>query len=162
MGPESALYKIVLLLHILTVIVGFGGVVTHGFYNAKAFRDPARRAGDVLTTTRGVTNYAHYAIYAVLPLGIVLVAVSDKTYEFSQAWISASFVVWILLVGAAHGLVRPAVAKLGERAAAIGPDTVLDTDGEAVAASKKLMLGESATQLLLVIAIVLMVFKPGA
>lgn len=162
MGIESVLYRIILLLHIATVIVGFGGVITHGAYNAASFRGPAGVAEAILTATRGVTKMAHYAIYASLPLGIVLIAISDKTYGMGDPWVSASFVVWIALVGAAHGAVRPAVATLSERAQALSTDTRLDSDPEANAAAKKLMIGEAATQLLLAIALILMIWKPGA
>ncbi|MDH4365668.1 MAG: DUF2269 family protein [Acidimicrobiia bacterium] len=162
MGTGSALYRIVLLLHILAAIVGFGGVITHGFYNAKAFRSISRTAGELVAATRNASKIAEYAIYAVLPLGIVLVAVSDKVYSMGDPWVSASFLVWILMVGALHGAVRPAVKTLAERAGAISADTRLDTDAAALTASKKLMIGESATQVLVVIAIILMIWKPGS
>jgi uncharacterized membrane protein len=162
MGTGSALYRIVLLVHILASIVGFGGVIANGLYHARAFRGPARVAGELLGATRGVTRIADYAIYAVLPLGIVLIAVSDDAFSFGDPWVSASFVVWFLLVGAAHAAVRPAVRALSTRAGALGPDTVLDTDPEAGAAARKLMVGEAATQLLLVVALVLMIWKPGS
>ncbi|MDH4077111.1 MAG: DUF2269 family protein, partial [Acidimicrobiia bacterium] len=151
-----------LLLHILAAIVGFGGVITHGFYNAKAFRSISRTAGELVAATRNASKIAEYAIYAVLPLGIVLVAVSDKVYSMGDPWVSASFLVWILMVGALHGAVRPAVKTLAERAGAISADTRLDTDAAALTASKKLMIGESATQVLVVIAIILMIWKPGS
>ena len=162
MGLDSALYQIVLLLHIATAIVGFGGVVTHGAYNARAFRAPAGAARELLAATQSATNVAHYAIYAVLPLGMVLIAVSDDAFGWGDPWVSASFMVWFLLVGAAHGAVRPAVRALAERAASLDPDAALQDDTEAVAASRKLMIGEAATQLLLVIALFLMIWKPGA
>ncbi|MDH5291358.1 MAG: hypothetical protein OEY41_15295, partial [Acidimicrobiia bacterium] len=135
---------------------------THGFYNAKAFRSISRTAGELVAATRNASKIAEYAIYAVLPLGIVLVAVSDKVYSMGDPWVSASFLVWILMVGALHGAVRPAVKTLAERAGAISADTRLDTDAAALTASKKLMIGESATQVLVVIAIILMIWKPGS
>ncbi|MGF1596580.1 MAG: DUF2269 family protein [Acidimicrobiales bacterium] len=161
MGIDSWLYRIVLLLHIATTIVGFGGVITHGAYNARAFRGPAGAAEAIVSATRSVTNLAHYAIYAVLPLGIVLVAISDDTFGLGDPWVSASFVVWFLTVGAAHGAVRPAVRTLGERAQALSPDARLDDDPEATAATRRLMVGEAGTQILLVIALILMIWKPG-
>jgi uncharacterized membrane protein len=161
MGTGSALYRIILLLHIATAIVGFGGVITHGAYHARAFRGPAGAAATILTATRGIGKIADYAIYAVLPLGIVLVAISDDAIGFGDPWISASFLVWILMVGAAHGAVRPAVKTMIERAGAIGEDTVLETDTDAAAAARKLMIGEAAVQLLLVVALVLMIWQPG-
>jgi hypothetical protein len=48
-----------------------------------------------------------------------------------------------------------------ERAGAIGEDTVLETDTDAAAAARKLMIGEAAVQLLLVVALVLMIWQPG-
>lgn len=162
MGLDSVLYRIILLLHIATAIVGFGGLITHGAYHARAFRGPASAARTVLTATQHVSKIAEYAIYAVLPLGIILVAVSDSTFSMGDAWVSASFVVWILLVGALHGAVRPAVKTLLQRADALGADTIVQTDGEAQSAARKLMIGEAAGQLLLVVALYLMIWKPGS
>ena len=62
-------YRIVLLLHILTAIVGFGGLIAHSVYNANAFRSTAGHAVAVFKGTAAATNIAHYAIYAVLPTG---------------------------------------------------------------------------------------------
>jgi uncharacterized membrane protein len=162
MGTGSALYRIVLLLHIVAAIVGFGGVITHGAYHARAFRGTAEAARSVLEAARSVTNIAHYAIYAVLPLGIVLIAISDDTFSMGDPWVSASFVVWFLMVGAAHGAVRPAVRSLSERAGTLDAGASLQGDAEAQAAARKLMIGEAATQILLVVALYLMVWKPGA
>ncbi len=162
MGTESAIYQIVLLLHIAAAIVGFGGVIAHGAYNAKAFAGTAGDAVVLMRTTKAVTSLAHYAIYGVFALGIVLIAVSDKAYEFSEAWVSASFVVWFLIVGAAHGLIRPTVAGLQARAEELPADTNMPDDEQVLGFAKKLALGEGVTQLLLVIALVLMIWKPGA
>lgn len=162
MGIESWLYRLVLLLHIGTAIVGYGGMIAHGAYHAKAFRGPAGAGGVLLEATRGVARIADYAIYALLPLGIVLIAISDDTFGFGDPWVSASFVVWFAIVAALHGAVRPAVRTLGERAAALPAETSLDTDPAATAASRRLMIGEAASQVLLVIALVLMIWKPGA
>jgi hypothetical protein len=162
MGTSSALYRIILLLHVATAIVGFGGVIAHGAYHARAFRGPAGAAATILSTTRGITKIAEYAIYAIMPLGIVLVTISDDAFTMGDPWVSASFLVWLLVVGAAHGAIRPAVKTLLARAGALSSDTVLDTDTEAAAAARKLMIGEAAMQLLLVIALVLMIWQPGA
>lgn len=155
-------YKIVLLLHIAAAIVGFGGVIAHSAYNAKAFSGTAGDAGVLLRTTQLVTGLAHYAIYGVFVLGIVLVAVSDGSVEFSEPWISASFLVWFLLVGVAHGLVKPTVRGLTEKAESMAPDEQMNDDPEVVGMAKKLALGEGLTQLLLVVSLVLMIWQPGA
>lgn len=161
MGTTSAIYRIVLLLHIATAIVGIGGVIAHGAYNAKAFASKASEAAVLFKTTRAVTNVAHYALYALVILGVVLISLSDGAFSMGAPWVSASFVVWFLMVGAAHGMVKPTLAKMEERAGAMESDAVLKDDAEIVGLAKKLALGEGATQLLLVIALVLMIWQPG-
>ncbi len=162
MGTTSAIYRIILLLHILTAIVGFGGLIAHGAYNAKAFRSKAGDALVLLRNTAAVTNIAHYGIYAVFVFGIILIALSDSAIGFGEAWISASFVVVFVVVGLAHGMVRPAVKGLTARAEALPADTMMESDPEAKALAGKLAIGEGVTQVLLVIALVLMIWKPGA
>jgi hypothetical protein len=91
-------YRVLLLLHILLVIVGFG---TSFAYPALAAR--ARKLSPVeghaighasLEISPGVTTYP---IWAAGAIGIILVAVSEG-WEFSQAWISIAFVLFFASV----------------------------------------------------------------
>ena len=161
MGTGSAIYRIILLLHIATAIVGFGGMIAHGAYNAKAFASTAGEAAVLLKTTQAVTKIAHGALYMLFLLGIVLVALSDSEISFAAPWISASFVVWFAVVGVAHGMVRPAIQALTDKASELAPDTAMSGDGEVTSLAKKLATGEGLTQLLLVVALVLMIWQPG-
>ena len=161
MGVTSVLYRIVELLHILAAIVGFGGLIAHGAYNAKAYKGTAADAVAILRSTAGVTNIAMNAIYAVFALGIALIALSDGFHSFGDPWVSASFVVWFAIVGVSHGMVRPAIGSLTEAASGAASDTVLSEDAGAVAAAKKLATGEGVVQVLLAVALFLMVFRPG-
>lgn len=160
MGTASVLYRIVLLAHIASAIVGFGPMIANGILNATAFRSSGGAAAVILRAGRAVTRASDAAIYALLPLGIVLIALSDDAFGYGNVWVSASFVVWFLLVGAIHGAIRPAVRTLAARAEAIG-DATLSDDPEAASASRRLMVGEAATQVLLAVALVLMLWKPG-
>jgi uncharacterized membrane protein len=161
MEDPSALFQILLLLHIAAAIVGFGGVITHGAYNARAFQSSGTDAVPVLEATKKVTNIAHYGIYATLVFGVLLISVSSGDIGWGEAWISSAFVLWILIVGVAHGLVRPAVAALTDRATEVGGALMAD-DSEAMALAKKLALGEGLTQVLLAVALVAMVWQFGA
>lgn len=162
---DTTAYKIVLLLHIAASIVGFGGVIAHGAYNAKAFGSKAGEAGVILRVTQMVTNLAHYAIYGVFILGIVLISLSgggsSEAISMGAPWVSGSFVVWFALVGVAHGLVKPTVRGLLVEADGMAPEDEMTSNPAVVGLAKKLALGEGLTQLLLVIAIVLMVWQPG-
>lgn len=158
------MYEIVLLLHIAASIVGFGGIIAHSTYNAKAFSGNAGDARVLLGTTQTVTNLAHYAIYGVFVLGIALISLSDSASDisFGSPWISASFVVWFALVGLAHGMVKPAVRALKEKADGMNGATKMSDDPEVLSIAKKLALGDGLTQLLIVVALVLMVWQPGS
>lgn len=162
MVDPSVIYQIVLLLHIAAAIVGFGGIIAHSTYNARAFGGNAGDARVLLNTTQTVTNLAHNAIYGVFLLGIALVALSDGGIGFGEAWISASFVVWFAMVGLAHGMVKPAVRSLKEKAEGMNGATKMSDDPEVISLAKKLALGDGLTQLLIVAAIALMIWQPGA
>ncbi len=159
MGTGSAIYRIVELLHIVSAIVGFGGVITHGFYNAKAYASPAGEAGPVLRATQSVTNLAHFGFYGLFVFGLLLIPLSDGAYSFAEPWISAAFLVIFAVIGIAHGLIRPTMRAITARAEALEPGTVLQDDPEVAGLAKKLALGEGLTQLLLVVALVLMIWQ---
>lgn len=161
MGLDSTLYKIILLLHVAAAIVGFGGFVALGRMHAQSYRATAAEARTLLASARSGFNVPMYGLYAVFALGIVLVSVSDGGISFGAPWISASFVVWFLAVGALHGMVRPAVTALAERAAALSDGTTLEGDAEADAAARKVAMGEGITHLLLTVALILMIWQPG-
>ena len=121
--PDTAVYQLMLVLHLVTVIAGFGSVAMDGAYR---FAAPAERGADGPTLSE-------WLIYAVPVTGILVVLVSEDRWQFSQAWISLSFLLYIAAVGALHGLRRrnPAAAA-------------------------------AAVNLIVVAVIVLMVTKPGA
>ena len=95
MGVDTDLYQLVLVLHILAVIIGFGGMFISGFYGNEARNRPGREGLAVAETTMKVTGLIPtMAVYAVPVLGILLILLSDDTWKFSQAWVSMSFVVY--------------------------------------------------------------------
>jgi len=161
MGTGTVLYKIILLLHIAAAIVGLGGLIASSFYNAKAYRSTAQEAKTLLGATQSM-KIPEYAVYGLLALGIVLVSISDRAIGYGEAWISASFVVWVLLVGCYHGLIRPTLKAMAETVETLtGGETLANIEaGQQLA--KKLAMGEAGVQLLLAIALVLMIWKPGA
>lgn len=162
MGIDSAIFKTVLVLHIATAVIGFGGIIAHGTYNAKAFASKAGEAAVLFKHTRAVTAMTHYALYALFALGIILIVASDGTFGMGDPWVGPSFLVWFAVLGVAHGLVKPSMTKLQLRAEELSASASLKDDETSVALAKKLAIGEAATQLLLVISLVLMVWKPGA
>ena len=106
-GINSGTYKFVLVLHILTAIVGFGGVFLNALYGQQA---KARRGREGLAIAEAnflVSNVAEFFIYGVLVFGILLVLLSDDVWTFSQFWIWASIVLYVIWVGLAHACSGP-------------------------------------------------------
>lgn len=169
MGTASVLYRIVLVLHILASIVGFGGLIAGAVLNARAFRSPASQARTLLRATLALSKPSYNALYGLVLLGIVLVAISDKAFSFGDPWISAAFMLWFAIIGISHGLVRPSVTGLVARSEALAAATLgqsqavpaLETDDEANSIARKLAMGEGAVQVLLVLSLAVMIWKPG-
>ena len=167
-GTTAVIYRIILVGHLLAVIVGFGGLITHGAIHAKAVGLNAIEATPLLRLAIGIARIAEYGLYATLAFGIVLVSLSADVYGYDEIWIWASFLLWLTIVGITHAMVRPARRSLfdlsesiTQSAVAMGPLEPLQSHELAKPLLAKLAIGEAATQLLLVLTLVLMVWKPG-
>lgn len=162
MGVHSIVYKIVFVLHILSVIVGFGAVFFNGRYVRITKGIPSFEAKAVLQAS-GFISYSRaiYFIYLVPVFGTILVILSNSKWSFQQMWISATFVLWFLIIGLIHGAIRPNETRLRTF---FGQDLPLSdhTNSELKALYKKESLYVGLFHLMLVLTVVVMIFKPGA
>jgi uncharacterized membrane protein len=175
MGPDSGVYKVVLVLHLMAVIVGFGGLAVNGFYGAHAAARRGREGAAVGAAVDKGYRLAEWPIYAVPVLGIVLVLMSDDAFSFSQAWISLSFVLYIVVIGLLHGIHLPTVRRInallaelaggagagGVAAAGTGEGGAPPQVAELDRLGAKAGLVGGIMNLLAVVVVFLMVFKPG-
>ena len=163
-------YNAVLLLHILTAIVGFGAVFLNALYGRAAERRKGVEGLAIAETNYDVSQMAGYFIYAVPVFGILLVLMSDDAYKFSEAWISLSFLLYIVGLGLSHGVLRPNVKQMhalmrelvamppAATGAATGrPPQVdeIERRGRAVGTTGAIL------NLILIVILYLMVWKPG-
>ncbi|HWI04505.1 MAG TPA: DUF2269 family protein [Acidimicrobiales bacterium] len=158
MGVDGDLYQFVLVLHILSAIIGFGAMFIAGFYGNEARSLPGREGLAVAETTLKVTGrIPTVAVCAVPILGILLILLSDDTWRFSEAWISLSFLLYFVLMGLATGLQVPTIRKMvAMRAGAEGAQSL-----EMQAMAKKAATVSAVVNVLWVVILFLMVFKPG-
>ncbi len=161
METTAVIYRIILLGHIVSAIVGFGALITHGTFHARAVRSRPPDAMPILDATARGARLAEYGFYGVLGFGIVLVALSDDVYRYGAPWVSAAFVIWMVIVGLVHGLIRPARSRLIEVATSADGEADLAEHADAQPLLARLAIGEATTQLLLVGALILMIWKPG-
>jgi uncharacterized membrane protein len=124
MGINTGIYKLVLVLHILTAIIGFGAVFLNGIYGQQA---KSRRGSEGLAISQSnflVSKVGEYFIYAVFVFGVLLVVLSDDVWNFGDSWIVAAIVLYAIGLGLSHGLQQPNVRRmiaLQEELVAIGP-----------------------------------------
>ena len=124
MGINSGIYKLVLVLHILTAIVGFGAMLLNGIYGQQA---RSRKGSEGLAISQAnflVSRIGMFFIYAVFIFGVLLVVLSDKAWSFSDSWIVAAIVLYVLGIGLAHGAAFPNARRminLQEQLIAMGP-----------------------------------------
>ena len=129
---DSTGYKIFLLIHVVAVVVAFGG----------NFVQPMlARAGNVADET-----FAKAALYIQLPAlvvvfvaGMGLIGMSDEAWKFSQTWVSLAFLVSIVAI---------VLQYLVSRAFKSGN-------------TKQVPMLTGGLHLMLVVAIFLMIWKPG-
>lgn len=115
MGSNGALYQVVLVVHILCAVVGFGSILVTGGYASAA-----RRGSKVGQVSRAVRRYfrpganlASRLIYAVPVLGLILVGMSGGGLRFlDQFWLVLGSGLWLLAAGLATGVVWPAEARM--------------------------------------------------
>ena len=108
--PRSALYDVVLLLHVGVVVVTVV-VLISAFDAARALlANPA--GGDIPQTTtryfRSGREIAGRAIYLIPVTGLALLGLSKGAFGFGDPFVGAGITLWILAAGAAeHMVFRP-------------------------------------------------------
>jgi uncharacterized membrane protein len=157
-------YAIVLFLHIVAAIAAFGVTFAYPIIDAALRRiDPRSLSAyhelQIQITRRLVTPAATLVLIAGLYLAI------DRWKDFSSGWWSGALVILIVIVGIEHAVLVPNARQLRDRAAldvqgAVGATVTLSREYEQRARQRRLFSG--IVQLLVVVAVFLMVVKPGA
>jgi uncharacterized membrane protein len=156
LNPSSGAYQAVEALHILAVVVGFGGVLLNGVYAQQGRKLGGAEWAAVSEVNDFVTRkVALMAIYVVPVLGFALIGMSDKVYKFSQAWVSASLALYIVVVGIAHAVLLPSHRKINAFLRSGSPPAA-----EIAALEKRIAAAAGVNSLILVVILLLMVVKP--
>ncbi len=141
---NSTGYKIVLLIHVLAVIVGFAPLwLTPVMIRLTAAGDKA--AADGLEVS--ILRFSLPGIGLAGILGFGLAGMSEKVFKMSQTWLSIAAVLWVVLLALLFFVARPAIKAF--------------RDGDA-AARGRIMMVTGISHLILVVTLYLMIFKPGA
>jgi hypothetical protein len=108
----SGIFKLFLVLHVLSAIVGIGGVVLNGLYAAEAMKRQGPTGRAVSEANFAVANIAEKVIYLVPVFGILLVLTSDSAFKFSTTFVWLSLLLIIAAIGVAHSVLIPGHRKI--------------------------------------------------
>ena len=150
MGVDGEIYRLVLLLHIAAVVVGFGGIALNGLYGAQARQRGGAEGAAIGDANRAVTRGAASFVYLVPLFGIALVLLSDGIWGFDQLWISLSFLLYLVAAGLLGAVVVPTQRRIGS------------ASGDLDRLHARLTAATAAVNLLGVALLALMIWKPGS
>lgn len=142
-------YNIVELLHVLTVLVALAPVFVHPL-----LRKQMRAAGGdghqhlvVAMAANARRLYGPALIVAGL-LGIALVEMSEDAISLTEGWVIAAIVIWVVMNGVLHGMIRPALKAQG-------------IEGPSPATDKRLEVGSALLSIGFTVQLILMIWQPG-
>ncbi|HEU4657280.1 MAG TPA: DUF2269 family protein [Capillimicrobium sp.] len=155
-----SLYELSLFVHITAVVVGFGATFAEAIAAPVALKMDPRHLPYVHRLQIAINRYLASPALIVIVLTGIYQAV-DGNWEFGDVWISATFAIVIVLGGLLGGYFIPTDQKLG---AMVERD--LAGSGSPSEEYQRLARTEgyvgTLTGVLIVVAIFLMVVKPGA
>jgi uncharacterized membrane protein len=159
-------YDIVLVLHILCAITGFGAVMLNAIYGQQVRARRGREGLAIFQANKLVSHIGRYFMYAVFILGVLLVLLSDDAWEFDQTWIWLAMLLFLAAVGVSHGLMDPRLNRMESLMTkmADGPPPAGGPPPEAAEMEqlgKQVGMIGSLLGLQVVIIVILMVTKPG-
>jgi hypothetical protein len=111
-GTNSGIFKVLLVLHILSAIVGLGAVMLNGLYAAQAAKRPGPPGRAVSEANLAVSRIAEKVIYLIPVFGILLVLASDKGVEFNDTFVWVSLLLFIAALGVSHSVLFPGHKKI--------------------------------------------------
>ena len=111
-GTNSGIFKLLLVLHILSAIVGLGAVMLNGLYAAQAQKRPGPTGRAVSEANFAVSDVAEKVIYLIPIFGILLVLASDGGIEFKNTFVWLGLLLYIGALGVSHSVLIPGHKKI--------------------------------------------------
>jgi hypothetical protein len=162
---RDGVYDFVLLLHIVAVVVGFGAVALSGIYAAQAKARTGLAALAVVEVNSFVGwRIAQWFIYAVPILGFALLGLSDGAFGFGDLWIWLSIVLYLVGLAISHMVLRTADREFRSvlaRSSETVPNVSVADVPQLVALDRRIAAASGALNLLVLVVLILMIWKPG-
>lgn len=150
---DTFAYKLLFLLHIVAIVVAFAPGFVNPSINGRLKGEGSSlakhpRVAAIMARNTQLIYGPALVLAGLFGIGLVFSSKSHGTmiFEFSQAWVSIAFVLWIAMLGVVFGALQPAEKKVGE--------------GDEAAAKRVNMFG-GIVQLLFLLMLIDMIWKPG-
>jgi len=105
-------YDTVLVIHIVSVVVGFGAMSLSAVSGQHSRNRPGVGALAITEANQKVATVASYVVAVVLLSGIGLVSMSDDAWKYDQTWIWLSLALFVVLMAITHGFIRPNTRRM--------------------------------------------------
>lgn len=145
-------YDVLVALHVVSAVAGFGAVAISGLYGGLAKRPDRPDASEETRRYFRSPGRAEWLVLAVPFLGAAALGARPEGADFGALWVIAGLVVWLAAAALLLGAVRPAEARIRAAHAA---------GHAAPGAGRRLMWAAAASDLLFVAALVLMIGQPA-
>jgi hypothetical protein len=144
-------YKVLLVLHLLSVVVAFGPWFINGLLPTAASKRGGAEGQAISAANFQVSHATQFAMYGVFIFGMGTLSLKAKGagISASDTWVWLSIVLWVAIIGILHAIVLPAQRQLK------------DGSGDSAALTQRQSLGAALINVLVVVVIYLMVFEPG-
>jgi hypothetical protein len=157
-------YTVVLFLHIASAVIAFGATFAFPIIDM-TIRRVDLRALPVWNEAQNQIGYKLITPGATLVLITGIYMAVDRWSDFGGLWFSLAGVIVIVLLGLGHGFFAPTARKMRDQAKADLADGAAER-GQMSAAYEALARRTAAVgifaSLLVLLALLLMVWKPGA
>jgi hypothetical protein len=162
---NTHLFRLLLLVHVASAIVGFGALVGQSVAVARLRRFDGVEAYAVARANYAQVRVGEKFLYLLAVAGVAAVATSDGRIGFDEAWLMIAGGVYLATLAVLHGVIAPARRQLlvvlgglaGEPVSGEAPQRV-----DLGPLGRRLSLGGALVDLLLVAALVLMIWQPGS
>lgn len=152
---HPAAYDVLVGLHVVCAVIGFGAVAISGAYGAigRNVGKPGGRpeAGEEVRRYFASGSALEYLVLIAPVFGLAAMSVRPGGHEFGQTWAVAGTVIWVVAGGLLTAVIRPAVRRIrraGDDMEAAAPD------------ARRVMWAAACSDLLFVVALFLMVTQP--
>ena len=157
-------YGSALTVHVASAVVGFGMLGLSGLYGSWGRHlDSAKELRD-LRQFFGTPNRIGRSLWLIPVAGGAALWLNHGVRTLDQAWVIAALVCWVAATVAATGVIWPGEAQIRSLLADAPPHGKLDVDTEErlAALCRPMVPAAAACDVLFVMALGLMVLKPGS